>query len=73
VAEAVDQLAAVRMAGDPRERRRRRARYLIARAAADLIAVRVKADAESSLDTLADAVLTGRLSPQDAARRIIEG
>jgi LAO/AO transport system kinase len=73
LAEAVDQLAAVRMAGDPRERRRRRARYLIARAAADLIAVRVKADAESGLDTLADAVLTGRLSPQDAARRIIEG
>jgi GTPase len=71
--EAIDQLATVRMAGDPHDRRRRRARYLIARAAADLIAERVKADAQSGLDKLADAVLTGRMSPQDAARKIIEG
>ena len=42
LADAIDELAAVRLAGDPRDRRRRRARYLIARAAADLIAERVK-------------------------------
>jgi LAO/AO transport system kinase len=72
LAEAVDALAAARMAGDPRDRRRRRARYLIARAAADLIAERVKADAQAGLDALADAVLSGRMSPQDAALKIIE-
>jgi LAO/AO transport system kinase len=73
VAAAIDALGRVRMAGDPRERRRRRARYLIARAASDLIAERVKAGAEGGLDALSDAVLSGRLLPQDAAKKIIEG
>jgi LAO/AO transport system kinase len=72
VAEAIAELGALRMSGDPRDRRRRRARYLIARAAADLIAERVRSGERSGLDKLADAVLTGRLSPQDAARKLIE-
>jgi LAO/AO transport system kinase len=72
VAEAITELGALRMAADPRDRRRRRARYLIARAAADLIAERVRSGERSGLDKLADAVLTGRLSPQDAARKLIE-
>ena len=54
-----------------RERRRRRARYLIARAAADLIAERIKSDAAGALDGLADEVLSGRLLPADAARKLI--
>jgi LAO/AO transport system kinase len=73
VAEAIAQLAAVRMAADPRDRRRRRARYLIARAAADLLAERVRGGEQGGLDALADLVLAGRLSPQDAAQKIIEG
>ena len=73
LAEAISELAVVRLAGDPRNRRRRRARYLIARAAADLIAERVKRGEPGGLDKLADAVLTGRLSPHDAARKIVEG
>ena len=40
--------------------------------AADLIAERVRSGEPSGLDKLADAVLTGRLSPQDAARKMIE-
>jgi GTPase len=73
VAEAITELGAARMAGDPHERRRRRARYLIARASSDLIAERVKAGGHGGLDALADAVLTGRLSPRDAAQKILEG
>jgi LAO/AO transport system kinase len=73
VAAAIGELGRVRMTRDPRDRRRRRARYLIARAASDLIAERVKAGAEGGLDALADAVLSGRLLPQDAAKKIIEG
>jgi len=52
-------------------RRRRRARYLIARAAADLIAERVKAGGERVLDGLADEVLAGDLSPEAAARQLL--
>ena len=55
------------------DRRRRRARYLIARAAADLVAQRVKADGTEAVDRLADEVLTGALSPEDAARRLLQG
>jgi LAO/AO transport system kinase len=72
VAEAIDALAAVRMTDDPRDRRHRRARYLIARAAADLVAERIKSGDQRGLDKLADGVLAGKLSPQDAARKIIE-
>jgi LAO/AO transport system kinase len=73
VAAAIDELGRARMAGAPCARRRRRARYLIARAASDLIAERVKAGAEGGLDALSDAVLSGRLLPQDAAKKIIDG
>jgi LAO/AO transport system kinase len=53
-------------------RRRRRARYLIARAAADVVAERVKRGNAGKLDGLADAVLTGALTPDAAARRLLE-
>jgi len=69
---AIAAVAARRLAGDPAERRRRRARYLIARAAAERIARRVKEGGGGSLDELADAVLSGALSPDDAARRLFE-
>lgn len=57
--------------GEPVARRRRRARYLIARAAADIVANRVKEDAGGTLDTLADEVLSGRVTPDAAARKLI--
>lgn len=53
-------------------RRRQRARYLIARAAADLVAERVRAGGPAALDTLADQVLSGSLVPEEAARRLLE-
>ena len=52
-------------------RRRRRARYLIARAAADLVAERVRSGRGERLDGLADAVLSGQMPVEDAARRIL--
>jgi LAO/AO transport system kinase len=52
-------------------RRRRRARYLIARAAADLIAERVREGGEHVLDALADQVLTGELAPAEAAQSLL--
>ncbi|MGL4397421.1 MAG: methylmalonyl Co-A mutase-associated GTPase MeaB, partial [Hyphomicrobium sp.] len=56
---------------DPMDRRRRRARYLIARAAADIVAARIKAGGRAGLDPLADDVLSGTISPDDAARRLL--
>jgi len=53
------------------ERRRRRARYLIARAAADLVADRIKSGRGSRLDAMADAVLSGDIPVETAARRIL--
>jgi LAO/AO transport system kinase len=55
------------------DRRRRRARYLIARAAADLVAERIRAGGAVDIDTMADAVLAGDLDPRSAARRLISG
>ena len=68
---AIEEAGARALAGPPQERRRRRARYLIARAAADLIAERIKADTGGNLDAMADAVLSGRLLPADAAKKLI--
>jgi len=57
----------------PLARRRRRARYLIARAAADLIAERIREGGAQALDSLADQVLAGELGPHDAAKRLLKG
>jgi LAO/AO transport system kinase len=59
----------------PADRRRKRARYLIARAAADLVAERIRAGSQggqSGIDTLADAVLAGQLDPRAAAKQILD-
>ncbi len=62
-----------RIAADPpMARRRRRARYLIARAAADLVARRIKDGAGAQLDALADQVLSGLLTPDAAASVMLE-
>ena len=59
-------------AAGPIARRRRRARYLIARAASDLVAERVRAGGPAALDTLADQVLSGLMGPEEAARRLLD-
>lgn len=77
--EGVDALAAAiarageaRMAEGAVARRRRRARYLIARAAAELVAERVRQGGAAVLDALADEVLAGAALPREAARRFLE-
>ena len=75
IAELLDAVFAVGArvtALPPLERRRRRARYLIARAAADLVSARVKQGAASGLDHFADDVLAGTLSPDEAAQRLMQ-
>jgi LAO/AO transport system kinase len=72
LAAAIEE-AAARDPADPLARRRRRARYLIGRAAADLVAERVRKGTGSAIDALADEVLAGALLPADAARKLIDG
>lgn len=54
------------------QRRRRRARFLIARAAADIVAAQIRADSDGLLLDLTDAVLEGRLGPADAAAKMLQ-
>ena len=57
--------------GDPLPRRRRRARYLIARAASDLVRAALEGDG-LGLEGLADEVLSGLITPTAAAKRLLE-
>jgi LAO/AO transport system kinase len=59
-------------AAGPLARRRRRARYLIARAASDLVAERIRAGGAAALDTLADEVLAGAIGPAEAAKHLLD-
>lgn len=59
------------MADPPMIRRRRRARYLIARAAADLVAKRIKDGQGKRIEALSDQVLAGAITPGDAAKMLI--
>jgi LAO/AO transport system kinase len=60
----------VRMAAGIETRRRRRARYLIARAAEDVIAARMR-DGDAATDALVDAILAGEVVPLEAAVRLL--
>lgn len=54
-------------------RRRRRARLLIARAATELLARRIRMGDSVAIDRLADALLGGRATLDEAAREILKG
>lgn len=68
---AIDAVASPRLAIAPQQRRRKRARYLIARAAAELISAEIKRAETGRIDTLSDGVLDGSLSATDAAASLI--
>lgn len=72
LAAKLAEIGTIRMAAGAQVRRLRRARYLIARAAADLVAERVKAGGVTELEALADAVLAGTLAPRDAAAIFVD-
>ena len=72
--DAVTDLADSTLAIPAERRRRRRARYLIARAAADLIARHIRDGRNAGdLDQICDDVLSGAISPTDAARSLLRG
>jgi LAO/AO transport system kinase len=54
------------------ERRRRRARFLLARAAADLVLARLRQDLGHTLAQLTDAILDGRTTTGDAALQALQ-
>jgi len=72
VTELADEIArladALRNRLTPAERRRRRARFLIARAAADLVTRAIRNAPPAELSQLTDDVLSGTRSPDAAAR-----
>lgn len=70
--DAIDRVGQIVLAESALERRRKRARYLIASAAADLIRAAIRSGEKAGLDTLVDDVLAGRTPPIEAARRLIE-
>jgi LAO/AO transport system kinase len=72
LAAAIDAVLADTAAA-PQVRRRRRARYLIARAAADMVADRIRRGSQEVVDALADEVLAGTLLPAEAARKLVNG
>ncbi len=70
--DVIARLGEQRLAAGVSVRRRRRARYLIARAAAAIVAERVVSGGVSGLDALADQVLAGTMLPVDAAARLLK-
>ncbi len=75
VAEFVDTLEGLAAGVKARpmlERRRKRARFLIARAAAELIASRIREGETLGLDALSDAVLDGSTTADQAARALLQ-
>jgi LAO/AO transport system kinase len=69
--DAVRPMAQHALATPPQVRRRRRARYLIARAATELLARRIRTGDSARVAKLADDLLDGSLSLEDAARQLL--
>jgi LAO/AO transport system kinase len=67
----IGMIAAERLGLPAIERRRRRARYLIARAAAELIAERIRSGDATGLQTACDDILAGRTTAGEAAARLL--
>lgn len=71
LSEAIEEIGRARLAIGTKPRRRMRARYLIARAAAELIEREVRQAGAERIDDLSDAVLEGNLSAAEAAARLL--
>ncbi|MGD9830655.1 MAG: methylmalonyl Co-A mutase-associated GTPase MeaB [Hyphomicrobiaceae bacterium] len=73
LASEIDRIAESRIAVPPRERRRRRARYILARATAELITRRLKSGKGAELEAVCDGLLGGTIGLGEAARRLLDG
>jgi LAO/AO transport system kinase len=71
--DAASPLCERALAVAPDVRRRRRARLLIARAAAELLTRRVRSGNSSRMEALADDLLDGRVTLDDAAKALLAG
>lgn len=71
IAAEIARVGALKLARPVAERRARRARFLIARAAADLIAAQIRDDRAGRLDTVTEAVLAGEMTATEAAIRLL--
>jgi LAO/AO transport system kinase len=71
--DAVSPMSDRALAAAPQIRRRRRARLLIARAAADLLTRRIRTGDSADMDALADGLLDGSITLDDAARSLLAG
>jgi LAO/AO transport system kinase len=71
LSSAIDRLAEQARMRAIAERRRRRARYLVARAAASLIAAEIRGGGDQRVEALTGDVLAGRIGPDEAARRLL--
>lgn len=69
--EQIEETGARRLAIGRDVRRRMRARYLIARAAADLVEAEIRQAGSGRIDALSDAVLDGTMTAAEAAARLI--
>lgn len=73
LSQAIEEVGERRLSMGHQARRRMRARYLIARAAAELIEAEVRQADTGKVDSLSDAVLDGSLTAAEAAVRLISG
>lgn len=71
LADAVEEIGESRLRLGAQTRRRMRARYLIARAAAELVEAEIRQSEAEHLDELSDALLEGKLSAAEAAGRLL--
>ena len=71
LADAVEEIGESRLRLGAQTRRRMRARYLIARAAAELVEAEIRRSEAEHLDELSDALLEGKLSAAEAAGRLL--
>lgn len=71
--DAVEEIGRKRLGIGPQERRRMRARYLIARAAAELIEAQIRQAETDRIEALSDALLDGRLTAAEAAVSLLSG
>jgi LAO/AO transport system kinase len=69
---AIDRLIAGVRQKSPVDRRRRRVRHLMARAASELVARHLKSADAQSIDRLADQVLNGTMTADEAARSALQ-
>jgi LAO/AO transport system kinase len=71
LADSISAAGAIAHRAPLTDRRRRRARYLIARAASDLVTEQIRSGGAHGIDALADEVLSGYTDPRAVAVRLL--